>query len=250
MSGHSKWSSIKHKKAATDAKRGQLFTKLAKAIQVAAREGGGDPDSNYTLAAAIEKARGYSMPKDNIQRAIDRGTGSGDAGAQIERVTYGGYGPGGAAILVEALTDNRNRSGAEIRHAFDKNGGSLGEPGSVAWIFEKRGVVLVDGERYDEDDLIAAVDAGADDVGTDGDLLKVTSDPGVVAAIREALEAAGVEVQSAEVAMEPKNVVAVTDEAEARRLVKLMEALDEHDDVEAVHANFDIPAELLEEAAA
>ena len=250
MSGHSKWSSIKHKKAATDAKRGKQFTKLARAITVAAREGGGDPDANPTLATAVQKARDLSMPKDNIQRAIDRGTGAGADSEAIERTVYEGYGPGGAAILVEALTDNRNRSGAEIRHAFDKNGGSLGEPGSVAWIFEKRGVVLVDGERYDEDDLIAAVDAGADDVGTDGDLLKVTSDPGVVAAIREALEAAGVEVQSAEVAMEPKNVVAVSDEAEARRLVKLMEALDEHDDVEAVHANFDIPAELLEEAAA
>src|ERR687893_2845012 len=174
MAGHSKWASIKHKKAATDSKRGKLFTKLARAITVAAREGGGDPAGNHTLAAAIEKAKGYSMPKDNIQRAIDRGTGEGDAGA-IERVVYEGYGPGGAAVLVEALTDNRNRTGSEIRHAFDKHGGSLGEPGSVAWIFEKRGVVLVDGEGYDEDDLIAAVDAGADDVGTDGDLLKVTS---------------------------------------------------------------------------
>jgi YebC/PmpR family DNA-binding regulatory protein len=250
VSGHSKWSSIKHKKAATDAKRGKQFTKLARAITVAAREGGGDPDGNPTLATAVQKARDFSMPKDNIQRAIDRGTGAGSESAAIERAVYEGYGPGGAAILVEALTDNRNRAGAEIRHAFEKNGGSLGEPGSVAWIFEKRGVVLVDGERYDEDDLIAAVDAGADDVGTDGDLLKVTSDPADVAEVREALEAAGVEVQSAEPAMEPKNVVEVTDEAEARRLVKLMEALDEHDDVDAVHANFDIPAELLEEAAA
>src|SRR5918911_174974 len=161
MSGHSKWSSIKHKKAATDAKRGQLFTKLARAITVAAREGGGDPEANFTLASAIEKARGYSMPKENIQRAIDRGTGAGDAGAAIERVVYEGYGPGGAAILVEALTDNRNRTGAEVRHAFDKHGGSLGEPGSVAWQFRKRGVLLVDGERYSEEDLIAAIDAGA-----------------------------------------------------------------------------------------
>ena len=250
MSGHSKWSSIKHKKAATDAKRGKQFTKLARAITVAAREGGGDPDANPTLATAVQKARDFSMPKNNIQRAIDRGTGAGADSEAIERAVYEGYGPGGVAILVEALTDNRNRSGSEIRHAFDKNGGSLGEPGSVAWIFEKRGVVLVDGERYDEDDLIAAVDAGADDVGTDGDLLKVTSDPSDLAPIREALEAAGVDVQSAELAMEPKNVVEVIDEAEARRLVKLMEALDEHDDVDAVHANFDIPAELLEEAAA
>jgi YebC/PmpR family DNA-binding regulatory protein len=250
MSGHSKWSSIKHKKAATDAKRGKQFTKLARAITVAAREGGGDPDANPTLATAVQKARDFSMPKDNIQRAIDRGTGAGSDSQAIERAVYEGYGPGGAAILVEALTDNRNRSGAEIRHAFDKNGGSLGEPGSGAWIFEKRGVVLVDGDRYDEDDLIAAVDAGADDVATDGDLLKVTSDPANLGAVRTAIEDAGVEIQSAELAMEPKNVVEVSDEAEARRLVRLMETLDEHDDVDAVHANFDIPAELLEEAAA
>src|SRR5213593_4640264 len=173
MSGHSKWASIKHKKAVTDARRGQLFTKLARAISVAAREGGGDPDSNYTLAAAIEKARGYSMPKENIQRAVDRGAGGGDGGAQIERVVYEGYGPGGAALLVEALTDNRNRTSADLRHAFDKHGGSLGEPGSVAWVFDKRGVVLVDAARYSEDELIAAIDAGADDVSADGDSLKV-----------------------------------------------------------------------------
>jgi YebC/PmpR family DNA-binding regulatory protein len=250
MSGHSKWASIKHKKAATDAKRGQLFTKLARAITVAAREGGGDPDANYTLAAAIEKARSCSMPKDSIQRAIDRGTGGGDAGEAIERVVYEGYGPGGAAILVEVLTDNRNRTSAEIRHAFDKHGGSLGEPGSVAWQFEKKGVMVVAGDRYGEEDLLAAIDAGADDVVEDGDLLKVTSGPSSLAAVREALEAAGVEVQSAELAMEPKAVVEVAEEAEARSLMRLMEALDDHDDVEAVHANFDIPAALLEQAAA
>jgi YebC/PmpR family DNA-binding regulatory protein len=250
VAGHSKWASIKHKKAATDAKRGKMFTKLARAITVAAREGGGDPDGNPTLATAIQKAKDASMPKDNIQRAIDRGTGAGTDGESIERVVYEGYGPGGAAILVEALTDNRNRSGSEIRHAFEKSGGSLGEPGSVAYVFEKRGVVLVDGERYAEDDLIAAVDAGADDVGTDGDLLKVTTAPGDLAAVREALESEGIEIQSSELTMDPKNVVEVTDESEARRLVGLMEALDEHDDVDAVHANFDIPAELLEQAAA
>jgi YebC/PmpR family DNA-binding regulatory protein len=250
MSGHSKWASIKHKKAATDAKRGQLFTRLARAITVAAREGGGDPNANYTLAAAIEKAKGYSMPKDNIQRAIDRGTGAGDAGSQIERVVYEGYGPGGAAILVEALTDKRNRTSAEMRHAFDKHGGSVGEPGSVAWQFESKGVVVVDGERYGEEDLLPAIDAGAEDVAEDGDLLKVTADPSGLTAVREALEAAGVEVQSAELAMEPKSVVEIREEAEARALIRLMEALDDHDDVEAVHANFDIPAELLEQAAA
>ena len=247
MSGHSKWSSIKHKKAATDAKRGQLFTKLARAITVAAREGGGDPEANYPLAAAIEKARGYSMPKDNIQRAIDRGTGEGGGSEQIERVTYEGYGPAGVAVLVEALTDNRNRTSAEVRHAFDKHDGSLGEPGSVAWQFEKRGVVLVDGERYSEDDLIGAIDAGADDVAEDGDVLKVTSDPSTLTAVRAALEAGGVEVQSAEVTMEPNAVVEVSQEGEARQLMRLMDALDDHDDVESVHANFDIPEALLEE---
>ena len=174
VSGHSKWASIKHKKAATDAKRGQLFTKLARAIAIAAREGGGDPDSNFTLAAAIEKAKGYSMPKDNIERAIDRGTGEGSGDEQIERVVYEGYGPGGAALLVEALTDNRNRTGSEVRHAFDSHSGNLGEPGSVAWQFEKKGVIVVDGERYSEDDLLGAIDAGAEDVAPDGDVLKVT----------------------------------------------------------------------------
>jgi YebC/PmpR family DNA-binding regulatory protein len=249
MSGHSKWASIKHKKAATDAKRGKLFTKLARAITVAAREGGGDPAGNHTLAAAIEKAKGYSMPKDNIQRAIDRGTGEGDAG-QIERVVYEGYGPGGAAVLVEALTDNRNRTGSEIRHTFDRHGGSLGEPGSVAWQFEKKGVVIVDGERYGQDDLMAAIDAGAEDVVDDDDALKVTSEPARLTAVREALERSGVDIESAEPAMEPKAVVEVTDPAEARRLVRMIDALDDHDDVDDVHANFDIASELLEAAEA
>jgi len=250
MSGHSKWASIKHKKAATDAKRGQLFTKLARAITVAAREGGADPTANFTLAAAVEKAKGYSMPKDNIQRAIDRGTGAGGADEQIERVVYEGYGPGGAAILVEALTENRNRTGSEVRHAFDRHGGSLGEPGSVAWQFEKRGVVLVDAGRYAEEDLLAAIDAGAEDVAEDGDLLKVTAEPASLAAVRATLEQAGVEIQAAELAMEPKTLVEVAGEAEARALMRLMEALDEHDDVEAVHANFDVPEALLERTTA
>jgi YebC/PmpR family DNA-binding regulatory protein len=250
MSGHSKWASIKHKKAATDARRGQLFTKLARAITVAAREGGGDPEANYTLAAAIEKARSYSMPKDNIQRAIDKGTGAGDAGEAIERVVYEGYGPGGAAILVETLTDNRNRTGSEVRNAFEKHGGSLGEPGSVAWQFEKRGVVLVDGARYSEDDLIVAIDAGAEDVSQDGDLLKVTCDPSCLAPVREALLDSGIEVQDTALAMEPSNVVEVSDAGEVKRLMALMSALDDHEDIEAVHSNFDVPEELLEEVAA
>jgi YebC/PmpR family DNA-binding regulatory protein len=249
MAGHSKWAQIKHKKAVTDARRGKQFTKLARAITVAAREGGGDPDGNPALATAIQKARDFSMPKDNIQRAIDRGTGAGGAGGEIERVVYEGYGPGGAAIMVEALTDNRNRTGAEVRHAFDKQGGSLGEPGSVSWIFENRGVILVDADRYGEDDLIPAIDAGAEDVERDGDLLKVVCAAQDLAAVREALQSSRVEIESAEVSMEPKGVVEVTG-PEASRLMRLMEALDDQDDVDAVHANFDIPAEMLEEAAA
>ena len=249
MSGHSKWASIKHKKAATDARRGQLFTKLARAISVAAREGGGDPDSNFTLSAAIQKARDYSMPKDSIQRAIDRGIGAGADGETIERVLYEGYGPSGVAVLVEALTDNRNRTSADVRHTFDKNSGSLGEPGSVAWVFEKRGVVMVDAYRYTEDDLIPAIDAGAEDVAREGDSLKVVSAAEDLAAVRRALEATGVDIESAQLTMEPKNVVEVG-ETDARAVMRLMEALDDHDDVEAVHANFDIPADVLEEIAA
>ena len=249
MSGHSKWAQIKHRKAATDARRGQLFTKLARAITVAAREGGGDPEGNFALAAAVQKARDYSMPKDNIQRAIDRGAGATGGADAIERVVYEGYGPGGAAILVEALTDNRNRTSADMRHAFDKHGGSLGEPGSVAWVFEKRGVVLIDANRYSEDDLIAAIDAGADDVSADGDTLKVLGAAEDLTAVREALESAGVQIESAELTMEPSSVVQV-DGGEASTLMRLMDALDDHDDVEAVHANFDVPAEVIERAAA
>ena len=232
-----------------DAKRGQQFTKLARAITVAAREGGGDADANPALATAVQKARDLSMPKDNIQRAIDRGTGAGVDADAIERVVFEGYGPGGAAILVEALTDNRNRTSAEVRHAFTKHAGSLGEPGSVAWIFEKRGVVVVDGKRYGEDDLIAAIDVGAEDVQEDGDLLKVVSDPADLAAVRQALDQAGVEIQSSDLAMEPKNVVEIGED-NAKTLLRLLDALEEQDDVNEVHANFDIPEEVLEQAAA
>ena len=249
MSGHSKWSSIKHKKGAADAKRGKLFTKLARAITVAARDGGGDPDGNPALATAVQKARDASMPKDNIQRAIDRGSGVGaDAGA-IERILFEGYGPGGAAILVEALTDNRNRASADIRHAFTKHHGSLGEPGSVAWIFEKRGVVVVDADRYGEDDLITAIDAGAEDVREDGDSLRVIAAPADLGAVRAALEQAGVEIQSSDLTMEPKSTVEVKG-TDAEWLLRLVDALEEHDDVNEVHANFDVPAEIIEKLAA
>ncbi len=249
MSGHSKWSSIKHKKAAADAKRGQQFTKLARAITVAARDGGPDPDANAPLATAIQKAREASMPKDNIQRAVDRGSGIGTDADAIERVVFEGYGPGGAAILVEALTDNRNRTSADVRHAFSKHHGSLGEPGSVAWIFEKRGVVVVDGARYGEDDLIVAIDAGAEDVREDGEQLRVICDPSDLSSVREALEGSGVEVQSSDLATEPKSTVMVKG-SEAEWLLKLVDTLEEHDDVNEVHANFDIPQEIIEKLAA
>ncbi len=249
MSGHSKWHSIKHKKGAADAKRGKLFTKLARAITVAARDGGGDSDGNPALATAVQKAREASMPKDKIQKAIDTGTGAGADSAAIERILYEGYGPGGVAILVEALTDNRNRASAEIRHAFSKHGGNLGEPGSVAWIFEKKGAVVVDGERYGEDDVIVAIDAGAEDVREEGERLRIISDPSDLSAVREALESAGVEVESAGLATEPKSTVEVKGN-EAERLLKLLDALDEQDDVDEVFANFDIPEDVLEKLAA
>src|SRR6201994_3164577 len=195
MSGHSKWHSIKHKKAVVDARRGQHFTKLARAITVAAREGGGDPDGNPSLALAIQKARDASMPKDNIERAIAKGTGEGVDTDNIESVLYEGYGPGGVALLIEALTDNRNRTSADVRHAFNKHGGNLGEPGSVAYLFDKRGVIVVDASRYDEEDLIPAIDAGAEDIALDDDVFEVIPEPSDLPAVREALLGAGVEIE-------------------------------------------------------
>jgi YebC/PmpR family DNA-binding regulatory protein len=214
MSGHSKWSSIKHKKGAADAKRGKLFSKLSRAIIVAAREGGGDPANNLALQNAIEKARSYSMPKDNIDRAIAKGTGEGGDGAVFETVVYEGYAADGVAVLVEALTDNRNRTAADVRHAFAKHGGSLGTTGAVAWLFERRGVVVVPGEGVDEDELtLAAAEGGAEDVAADGSVFEVTAAPESLAAVREALESAGFPVDSADVAMVPKTTVEVADEA-------------------------------------
>jgi YebC/PmpR family DNA-binding regulatory protein len=248
MSGHSKWSSIKHKKGAADAKRGQRFTKLAKAITVAAREGGGDPDGNPTLATAIQKARDESMPKANIERAIDRGTGEGDDAVVVERIQFEGYGPGGAAILVDALTDNRNRTSAEVRHAFSRHGGNLGEPGSVAWMFETHGVVVVDGDKYGEDDLIVAIDAGASDVVEEDGKLRVLAEPTDLTAVKEAIAAEGIEIESVGLAVEPTNTVEVA-ESEAGTLIKLLEAIEDQDDVNDVHANFDIPDEVLERLA-
>src|SRR6202044_101453 len=209
MSGHSKWASIKHKKAVVDARRGQQFTKLTRAITVAAREGGGDPDGNPALALAVQKARDASMPKDNIERAIPKGTGEGADADQIETVLYEAYGPGGVALLIEALTDNRNRTGADVRHALTKHGGNLGEPGSVAYLFDKRGVVVVDAARYDEDDLIPAIDAGAEDIALDDDVFEVITEPADLSSVREALSGAGVEIESADVTQRPKTRVPV-----------------------------------------
>src|SRR5437870_8399940 len=250
VSGHSKWSSIKHRKGAADAKRGKLFSKLARAIIVAAKEGGGDPANNLALQNAIEKARSYSMPKDNIDRAIAKATGEGSDAAAFESVVYEGYGPEGVAVIVEALTDNRNRTASEVRHAFTKHGGSLGTTGAVAWQFERRGVVVVPAEGVDEDELfLAAADGGAEDLERDGDVFQVTSAPDALAAVREAIEAAGFTIDSAELSMVPKTTIAVDDEAKARQVMRLIDTLEDNDDVQEVFANFDIPEQVLEAVA-
>jgi YebC/PmpR family DNA-binding regulatory protein len=250
VSGHSKWSSIKHKKGAADAKRGQLFSKLSRAIIVAAKEGGADPSANLALQNAIEKARSYSMPKDNIERAIAKGAGADAEASAFETVVYEGYGPDGVAVLVEALTDNRNRTASEVRHAFTKHGGNLGTTGAVAWQFERRGVVLVGAEGTDEDELVLlAADAGADDVERDASSFVVTSAPEELKAVREALEAGGFAIESVELAMVPKTTVSVVDESTARRIVRLVEGLEDTEDVQDVYANFDIPEHVLEAVA-
>jgi YebC/PmpR family DNA-binding regulatory protein len=248
MAGHSKWAGIKHKKAIVDARRGKLFTKLARAITVAAKEGGGDPEGNPRLALAVQKARDASMPKDNIERAIAKGTGEGADAEALEDVVYEGYGPGGVALLVEAVTDNRNRTGSEIRHIFTKHNGNLGEPGSVAYLFDKKGLVVVDAERYGEDDLMVAIDAGAEDISLDDDVYEIVSEPSELAAVRLALEEAGVEIEAAEIAQQPKTRVPLDEDA-AGKLMRLIDALDDQDDVDAVHANFDVDAEILERVA-
>jgi YebC/PmpR family DNA-binding regulatory protein len=247
MSGHSKWSTIKHKKGAADAKRGQLFTKLSKAIIVAAKEGGPDPAGNLSLQNAIEKAKSYSMPKDTIERAIARGAGIDADAAAYETILYEGYGPEGVAVLVEALTDNRNRTASDVRHTFAKHGGNLGTTGAVAWLFERRGIVLVEAQGVDEDELIlAAAEGGADDVERDGSVFQVSSAPETLSAVREAIEAAGIGVVSAELTMIAKTTVEVAEEASAKKLIRLIEALEDNDDVQDVSANFDIPEQVLE----
>jgi YebC/PmpR family DNA-binding regulatory protein len=249
MSGHSKWSSIKHKKAAEDAKRGQMFSKLSRAIIVAAREGGGNPETNLALANAIEKARSYSMPKENIERAIKRGTGEGSAD-EFEKITYEGYGADGVAIMVDVMTDNRNRAASDIRRIFSRTGGSLGTTGCVAWMFEKKGNIIVNKESgADEDALLeTALEAGAEDMVSEDDHWEIITDVESFRGVVEALQKAGVEVASAQVTMLPKNTVKLDKEA-AKKVLKLVDALEDYEDVQEVYANFDIPDEILAELA-
>jgi YebC/PmpR family DNA-binding regulatory protein len=249
MSGHSKWHSIKHKKGAADKARGKLFAVLIRQIEVAARSGGGDPESNATLRTMITKARDNSVPMDTIQRAIKRGIGE-EEGVHYEAVSYEGYAPGGVAVIVQALTDNRNRTSAEIKNLFSRNGGSFAEPGAVSWQFERKGIVNVD-KSADEDELmLAAAEAGADDITDNGDEWQVTTPPTELHAVRTAIEEAGFEVASADLTMIPTTVVALDQESQAKTVLRLMDSLEEHDDVEAVYANFDIPDAVLEAVSA
>jgi YebC/PmpR family DNA-binding regulatory protein len=247
MSGHSKWHSIKHKKGALDAKRGKLFTKLIKELTVSARTGGGDPNGNARLRKAIADAKAGNMPNDTIDRAIRRGTGE-EAGVNYEEVTYEGYGPGGVALLIETVTDNRNRTVAEIRHIFSKNGGNLGESGSVAWMFQKKGTIIIDKSAADEEKMMElALEAGAEDVAGDEETWEVITSPEDFNAVLDTVKAAGIEPLSSDVTMRPTNSVQVTG-ATAQQVLRLMEALEDNDDVSSVAANFDIPAEEMEAA--
>jgi YebC/PmpR family DNA-binding regulatory protein len=246
VSGHSKWSTIKRKKGAVDAKRGKIFTRLIKEITVAARMGGGDPVGNPRLRAAIASAKTENMPKDNIERAIKKGTGELE-GAVYEEITYEGYGPGGVAILVDCMTDNKNRTVADIRHYFSKSGGNLGESGCVSWMFTKKGTILVDKESINEEELMEkALEAGAEDVVEEDNVFQVETSPDDFEDVREALEADGVKFIEAAVAMVPQNTVDITDEKTANQILTLLERLEDHDDVQNVYANFDIPDDIME----
>lgn len=246
MSGHSKWSTIKRKKGAIDATRGKMFTRLIKEITVAARSGGGDPDGNPRLRSAILTAKKENMPKDNITRAIKKGTGE-IAGEVYEEILYEGYGPGGVAVLVECMTDNRNRTVADVRHYFAKSNGNLGESGCVAWMFDKKGLIQVDKKSISEDALMElALEAGAEDVVEEENEFQVYTAPETFDEVREALEKAGVKILEAGVSRIPQNTIEVTEEKPARALLKLLESLEDHDDVQSVHANFDIDDELME----
>ena len=248
MSGHSKWAGIKHKKAVVDARRGKLFAKRLRAIEVAAREGGGKIDANPTLADAVARARDDSIPTDTIERAIKRGTGELE-GVTYETLTYEGYAPGGVAVLVEVLTDNRNRAAADVRRVFTRYGSSLAEPGSVSWMFTKRGVVLVPKDAASEDELLdVALQAGAEDLSDQGDAWQVTSAPGDLPRVRAAIEAAGFAIESAQTTMEPSALVGLDREG-ARAVLRLLDALEELDDVQEVHSNFDVPDDVMAELA-
>jgi YebC/PmpR family DNA-binding regulatory protein len=247
MSGHSKWATIKHKKGAADKARGKLFAKLIRQVEVAAREGGGDPDANPTLRTMFQKAREASVPMDTIERAIKRGTGELE-GVRYEQVSYEGYAPSGVAVIVECLTDNRNRTGADIRSVFSKHGGSMAEPGSVAWQFERKGVIVVPKQAsvVEDDLMLAALDAGAEDITDAGDHWQVTTPPSDLPAVRSALEGSGIPLDSAEVTMLPTTTVPLDTESDAKKVLHLIDLLEEHDDVQNVYANFDIPDSILE----
>ena len=250
MSGHSKWHSIKHKKGAADKARGKLFAKLIKQIEVAAREGGGDVEANATLRTMVQKARDNSVPSDTIVRAVKRGTGELE-GVRYEPVTYEGYAPCGVAVYVECLTDNRNRTGAEVKNIFTRNEGSLAQPGAVAWQFERKGVVILEKNAATEDDLMgAALDAGAEDIVDQGDTWQITTGPSDLHAVRSALDDAGIKITSADLTMLPSQTVELRDQTAARPVLRLVDALEEHDDVQAVFANFDIPDDVLQEVMA
>jgi YebC/PmpR family DNA-binding regulatory protein len=248
MSGHSKWATIKHKKGAADVKRGKLFAKLIRQVEVAAREGGGDPESNPTLRTMFQKARDNSVPLDTIERAIKRGTGELE-GVTYEQITYEGYAPNGVAVLVEVLTDNRNRAGSEIRSLFTRGGGSLAEPGAVSWQFERKGVIIVPGAVDEDDVMTVGLDFDLDDIVKEGDTWRVTVAPSDVNGLRTALEEAGIAVESSDVTMLPKAAVPLDSADKAKAVLRLIDDLDDHDDVQDVYANFDIPDEVLQAAA-
>ena len=248
MSGHSKWATIKHKKGAADAKRGKLFAKLARQIEVAARGGGGDPDMNPTLRTAVQKAKGSQMTNDAIDRAIKRGTGEDDGGT-YEDIMYEGYAPGGVALLIDVLTDNRNRTSADIRNVLSKSGGSMAEPGAVGWQFNRQGIILIEGPVDEDELMMAALEAGADDVADDGGVWRVTCNPSDTYEIRDTLETASYTIVSADTPMVSENLVPVTTVEDAKKVMRLMDAIEDNDDVQDVFSNFDIPDDIMEAAA-
>jgi YebC/PmpR family DNA-binding regulatory protein len=248
MSGHSKWATIKHKKGAADQARGKLFAKIIRQVEVAARQGGGDIDMNPTLRTMYQKARSASVPLHTIEKAIKRGTGDLE-GVIYEQITYEGYAPHGVAILIDVLTDNRNRTGSDVRTALKKNGGSIAEPGAVSWQFERKGIITVPGSVSEDDVMLAALDAGADDITDEGDTWRVTTAPHDVSAVQDALEAAGIQVESADTTMLPSSVIALDTPEAAKSVLRVIDALDEYDDVQDVYANFDIPDSVMESIA-